>query len=111
MSLAAPLVTWHNCRAMASPAPTPQDLYSRLREIYEGLSGEKLARELDIGLRTLQRLKEGYGTNYVTTIKLLGVAGWIDTDGESTTRAQLARAKREMKELTRVLERTVENLP
>lgn len=90
--------------AVDPAAPSPQDLYARLRELHDGLSEEKLARELDIGLKTLQRLKQGHGTEYATTVKLLDAVGWLTLDGASPTRAELRRVKRRLKELLHAVE-------
>jgi hypothetical protein len=75
--------------------PTPQELYTRLREVYPGLSEEKLSRQLDIGLKTLQRLKLGHGTEFHTTVKLLDVAGWLSLDG-ADVRAEVHRMKQDV---------------
>src|SRR5213592_484905 len=96
---------------MAPAAPAPQDLYARLRALYPGLSEEKVARELDIGLKTLQRLKQGHGTEYATTIALLDAVGLLSDDGEVTTRAELRRLKREIKEFAQTAEQVAERLP
>jgi hypothetical protein len=94
---------------MASAAP--KDLYDRLRELYPGLSEEKVARELDIGTKTLQRLKKGDGVEYDTTIHLLDAAGWLAQNDESTTRAELRRLKREIREFAQAAEEIAGKLP
>lgn len=87
-----------------SAAPTPQELYAALREQFPGLSEEKLARELDIGLKTLQRLKQGHGTEFQTTLRLLDSVGWLALDRTAPTRAELRRVKRRLQELLDAVE-------
>jgi hypothetical protein len=96
---------------MAPAAPAPEDLYARLRALYPGLSEEKVARELDIGIKTLQRLKQGHGTEYATTIALLDAVGLLSDDGEVTTRAELRRLKRALQGLVQEAEEIAEKLP
>lgn len=77
---------------MESPAPTPQNLYARLRAKYPHLSEEKLARELDLNtVSTLTDMKKGIGPRWDTTIRLLSMAGWICTNGGSDERSTAAR--------------------
>jgi len=84
-------------------APTPQDLYARLRSLSEAPGDEELAHELGIKIRTLTRLKAGEGTQYETTIRLLGAAGWLNLDGDSDARARL-------QESLRFVDRNLKNL-
>jgi hypothetical protein len=97
---------------MASAAPpTPEELYAALRELHPGLSDEKLAREVDIGLKTLQRLKAGHGTEYLTTVYLLKLVGWLNRGSDAPTRAQIERLKREAQEFARAAEEIAARLP
>lgn len=98
--------------ALASAPPSPQDLYERLRELNPDLSEERLARKLDLAsVQTLRRLKRGEGVEFETTIQLLKAAGWLDLNGDATTRAQLDQAKREMQQLNETLERVLSIVP
>ena len=69
-------------------------LYARLRSLSGATSDEELARELNVKLRTLARLKAGEGTQYETTIRLLTAAGWLSLDGDSDARARLRETQR-----------------
>lgn len=60
---------------------TPRSLYDRLVEVTDARTDEELARKLDEGLRTVQRLKAGNGVEFDRTIYLLGQAGWLTTNG------------------------------
>jgi transcriptional regulator with XRE-family HTH domain len=79
---------------MEPAAPTPQELYARLRSLSNAPGDEELAHELGIKIRTLTRLKAGEGTQYETTIKLLAAAGWLDLDSEADARARLEQAQK-----------------
>lgn len=96
-------VTWHSGRVEPA-ALTPQELYARLRAQHPGLSEEKLARELDIGLKTLQRLNQGHGTAFDTTVRLLDEVGWLSLDDSAPTRAELRRVKRRLQDLIAAVE-------
>lgn len=97
---------------LASIGPSQQDLYKRLREIHpDATSDEKLARALDLDVSPILRLKRGQGVSFETTVQLLQAAGWLDLDGESTTRAQLDRAKREMRQLNEHLAQVLDLVP
>jgi hypothetical protein len=77
---------------MESPAPTPQQLYARLKEISGAGSDEDLAHELEIKIRTLTRLKAGKTVNFETTVYLLDKAGWLRRD--DATANEQARTRR-----------------
>lgn len=56
---------------------TPDALIQRLMEVYDAPSREALARELDIPLRTIQRIAAGKGTTFARTVDLLDRAGYL----------------------------------
>src|SRR3954470_8370344 len=89
---------------MEPAAPTPQQLYARLRSQSDATSDEQLAIELGIRHRTLTRLKAGEGTVYETTIRLLAAAGWLSLDSDSDARARLREAQRFVEQNLRALE-------
>lgn len=69
--------------------PSPRKLYERLREVTGATSDERLARALDVGNKTVQRMKDGKGLEYETTVRLLGLAGWLRLNGETEDAARL----------------------
>jgi peptidoglycan/xylan/chitin deacetylase (PgdA/CDA1 family) len=93
---------------MASAAPTPQQLYARLRERYPTLSEEKIAQELRVSQKSLQRLNRGHGVEYDLTIYLLRAAGWISIDEDSDARAQLHGVRAELQRMALQVERLLE---
>lgn len=84
---------------VASPAPTPQDLYERVRTLTGASSDFDLAVKLTnlgvpIGEKTLARMKKGGGVEWETAIGLLRVAGWICRNGDANPRARLYELER-----------------
>lgn len=105
--------------AMAPAAPTPEELYAALRNLYPGLSEEHVARELGLtSVKQLQQLKTSESGEPGTfprgrlTVELLEAVGWIQRDGEAPlTRAQAHRMRREIRELATTLEEVAKQLP
>ena len=74
-------------------SPRPRALYERLVAVFESESDEKLARDLDIPLRSLSRLKanDGTGPRWDRTIRLLRLAGWLRAEEELPPAEELRR--------------------
>lgn len=73
------------------PQITSRQLYDRLIEVTGAQTDEELARRLDEGLRTIQRLKAGNGVEFDRAITLLGEAGWLNV--EETGKPNVDRAR------------------
>lgn len=73
------------------PLIEPRTLYDRLVEVTGARTDEELARKLDEGLRTIQRLKAGHGVEFDRTIALLGQAGWLTVPTAAEPNVERAR--------------------
>jgi hypothetical protein len=96
---------------------TSRQLYDRLRAQSGAKGDEALARELEIPLRSLQRLKQGKGAQYDRTVALLERAGLLTPNWSATQPAQtdavaplvdrLARLEVELVTLAATVERAL----
>lgn len=81
---------------------TPKDLYDRLKDLYGGISDEKIAARVGVSTRTISRWKqnEDDGSRVTKTMELLELAGFLDDPAQpGLTAGETARLRGALREL------------